>query len=123
VNVIRNFMDIEGKMVSIKRCMSLLNIEQEAADPIISQETMVQQHAEWPEEGRVEFEDVVLRYRPETEVVLNRLNFEVRAGEKIGIVGRTGAGKSTICLSMSRIIELSEGRIKIDGIEIAHLPL
>lgn len=84
---------------------------------------MVREHADWPEAGRVQFEEVVLRYRPETDIVLNRLNFEVGAGQKIGIVGRTGAGKSTICLSMSRIIELSEGRIKIDGIDIAHLPL
>jgi ABC-type multidrug transport system fused ATPase/permease subunit len=48
----------------------------------------------------------VLRYRPKTEIVLKNLTFEVKAGEKIGVVGRTGAGKSTICLSLSRIVEI-----------------
>lgn len=59
-----------------------------------------------------------LRYRPETEIVLNKLTFQVAEGEKIGVVGRTGAGKSTICLSISRIVEIFEGKIVIDGINI-----
>jgi len=52
---------------------------------------------------------VSLKYRPNTEQVLHNLSFLVPKGEKVGVVGRTGAGKSTICLSMSRIIELAEG--------------
>jgi ATP-binding cassette, subfamily C (CFTR/MRP), member 1 len=55
--------------------------------------------------------------------VLHRLKFEVAKGEKIGVVGRTGAGKSTICLSISRIVEIFEGKIEIDGINIQDLPL
>jgi ATP-binding cassette subfamily C (CFTR/MRP) protein 1 len=47
-----------------------------------------------------------LNYRPDTEIVLNGLNFEVKGGEKIGIVGRTGAGKSTIALAITRIVEI-----------------
>jgi len=62
---------------------------------------------------------VHLRYRPETDQVLNDLSFEVEGGKKIGIVGRTGAGKSTMCLVMSRILELSEGVVEIDGIPSA----
>lgn len=55
-----------------------------------------------------------MRYRPTTEVVLDKLTFMACPGEKIGVVGRTGAGKSTICLSLSRIVEIVGGTIKID---------
>ena len=59
-----------------------------------------------------------MKYRPNTEVVLNNISFKVRSGEKIGIVGRTGAGKSTISLALSRIVEIEEGEITIDGLDI-----
>jgi ABC-type multidrug transport system fused ATPase/permease subunit len=58
-----------------------------------------------------------------TEIVLNNLTFKALPGEKIGVVGRTGAGKSTICLSLSRIVEIIEGTIKIDGIDIRQVDL
>jgi ABC-type multidrug transport system fused ATPase/permease subunit len=77
----------------------------------------------WPENGHVEFEDVHLKYRPTTEVVLHGLSFDVQPGEKIGIVGRTGAGKSTITLAMSRIVEIFKGKISIDGVDIQNISL
>lgn len=64
-----------------------------------------------------------MKYRPTTETVLRNLTFEIKAGEKIGVVGRTGAGKSTICLSLSRIVEIAGGRILVDGLDIASLPI
>ena len=64
-----------------------------------------------------------LKYRPTTETVLHQLSFNVQKGEKIGVVGRTGAGKSTICLSISRIVEIFEGKIEIDGVNIQDIPL
>lgn len=69
------------------------------------------------------FKNVSLRYRPTTEIVLNNLSFDVEKAEKIGVVGRTGAGKSTICLAISRIVEIFKGQILIDGIDIHKLPL
>lgn len=66
---------------------------------------------------------MTLKYRPTTEIVLNNLTFGVRPGEKIGVVGRTGAGKSTICMSLSRIVEIVQGQIKVDGVDIKDLPL
>lgn len=63
----------------------------------------------WPETGALEFRDVIMRYRPDTETVLNGLKFKINAGEKVGIVGRTGAGKSTLALCISRIAELEQG--------------
>jgi len=64
-----------------------------------------------------------LKYRPTTEIVLNNLSFDVLPKEKIGIVGRTGSGKSTICISISRIVELLSGKILIDGIDISKVNL
>ena len=64
-----------------------------------------------------------MRYRPTTDIVLNKLTFKASQGEKIGVVGRTGAGKSTICLSISRIVEISEGQILIDGVDISKVEL
>jgi ABC-type multidrug transport system fused ATPase/permease subunit len=78
---------------------------------------------QWPEEGKIVFDNVNLRYRPNTEIILRDLSFEVKPREKIGVVGRTGAGKSTICLSLSRIVEIASGTINIDGVNISDLPL
>ena len=64
-----------------------------------------------------------LRYRPNTETVLKDLSFEVQPGFKVGVVGRTGAGKSTISLTLTRIVEIFDGQILIDGLDIQKLPL
>lgn len=66
---------------------------------------------------------MTLKYRPTTDPVLRNLSFTVPAGMKVGVVGRTGAGKSTICISLSRIVELFGGSIEIDGIDIAKIDL
>jgi ABC-type multidrug transport system fused ATPase/permease subunit len=71
----------------------------------------------------VEFLDVSVRYRPTTEIVFSNLNFSVQSGAKIGVVGRTGAGKSTLGLCISRILELCAGKIIIDGIDISKIDL
>jgi len=73
--------------------------------------------------GKIEFRDVRLRYRPNTETVLNSLSFEAEPGMKIGVVGRTGAGKSTLALTLSRILEIESGEILIDGINIRNVGL
>ena len=78
---------------------------------------------EWPEHGKVEFKNIALRYRPKTDLVLKDLSFTVEPGMKVGVVGRTGAGKSTICLALSRIVELESGLIEIDGVNIGDLDL
>jgi len=64
-----------------------------------------------------------MRYRPTTDLVLKGLNFEIKAGDKVGIVGRTGAGKSTLGLTLLRIIEAESGKILIDGEDISKIEL
>ena len=71
--------------------------------------------ADWPAEGAVEFKDVVMRYRPGLPLVLKGLSMHINGGEKIGVVGRTGAGKSTLMLALFRIVELVSGSITVDG--------
>lgn len=78
---------------------------------------------QWPSQGQIEFKDVELRYRPNTEVVLRKLNFKVSPGEKVGVVGRTGAGKSTLSMALTRIVELMGGKIEIDGVDISKLDI
>jgi len=66
---------------------------------------------------------VELRYRPNTDLVLKGLNFKIDGGSKVGIVGRTGAGKSTISLAISRIVEIEKGAILIDEIDSKSITL
>lgn len=68
----------------------------------------------WPQGGAIEFRSVSLRYRPNLPNVLHGISMSIQSGEKIGIVGRTGAGKSSITLALLRIVEF-EGLISIDG--------
>jgi ABC-type multidrug transport system fused ATPase/permease subunit len=85
-----------------------LDVTQEA---IIGDDTEIIERKGWPESGEIAFNKVEMKYRPDTEVVLHGLDFKIEAGEKIGIVGRTGAGKSTISVTLSRIVELLSGSI------------
>ncbi|KAK6376355.1 uncharacterized protein PV06_06088 [Exophiala oligosperma] len=77
----------------------------------------------WPPAGAISFNKVEMRYRPELPLVLKGLDFQVRGGERIGIVGRTGAGKSSIMSALFRLTELTSGQIKIDDIDISTVGL
>lgn len=77
----------------------------------------------WPEKGEIEFDQVKMRYRAGLPLVLQGFHLHVAAGERIGIVGRTGAGKSSIMSTLFRMVELTEGQIRIDGINIAEVGL
>ncbi|KAM7339623.1 hypothetical protein ACRRTK_000238 [Alexandromys fortis] len=77
----------------------------------------------WSHSGRVEFRNYCLRYREDLDLVLKNINITIEGGEKVGIVGRTGAGKSSLTLCLFRINESSEGEIIIDGVNIAKIGL
>lgn len=77
----------------------------------------------WPESGEVNFEHYETRYREGLEVVLHDVTCKIQPGEKVGIVGRTGAGKSSLTLSLFRIIEATSGSIFIDGEDISKIGL
>jgi len=77
----------------------------------------------WPTKGEIVFDHVQMRYRAGLPLVLQDLNMHVQGGEKIGVVGRTGAGKSSIMSTLFRLVELSGGSITIDGVDIAKIGL
>lgn len=73
--------------------------------------------------GFIEFENVKLKYRPDLDFVLKGVSLKILPREKIGVVGRTGAGKSSLMLALFRLVESAEGSIKIDGIDISKIGL
>jgi ABC-type multidrug transport system fused ATPase/permease subunit len=77
----------------------------------------------WPSAGVIEFKNVVMRYRPELPPVLHGLSVKIRSMEKVGIVGRTGAGKSSMINTLFRIVEVEQGHILIDGLDIEGMGL
>ncbi|XP_066905600.1 multidrug resistance-associated protein 1 [Halyomorpha halys] len=111
--------EVENNIVAVERIKEYTNTPQEAAWEI----TPSQVGPDWPQEGKVEFINYKVRYREGLELVLKGIDLAIKGGEKIGIVGRTGAGKSSITLCLFRIIESAEGQILIDGIDISKLGL
>ena len=118
--LVRQIAELENDMNSVERIIHYAkNLEQEPAHEIPE----TKPKASWPAEGRVEIKDVVLRYRPELPDVLRGLTMDVAPGEKIGIVGRTGAGKSSIMTALYRLVELTAGSILIDGVDVSTIGL
>ncbi|XP_034128594.1 multidrug resistance-associated protein 1 isoform X6 [Drosophila guanche] len=118
--LVRMSSDIETNIVSVERIKEYGETKQEAAWEL-EQDKNKPQH--WPEEGRVEFQNFQVRYREGLDLVLRGVSFNITGGEKVGIVGRTGAGKSSLTLALFRIIEAAGGRIMIDGVDIAGMGL
>jgi ABC-type multidrug transport system fused ATPase/permease subunit len=79
--------------------------------------------AAWPYEGKVEFKDLYVGYAPDLPPVLKGLSFEAQPRERVGIVGRTGAGKSSLTLALFQFIRASSGTITIDGLDISKINL
>jgi ATP-binding cassette subfamily C (CFTR/MRP) protein 1 len=112
--------DLENEMNAVERLDHYANNLAIEAPDIIPE---CRPSTSWPSAGCIRFEDVQLRYRPELPLVLQGLSFEIRPGEKVGIVGRTGAGKSSIMVGLFRMVELSGGRILIDDVDISTIGL
>ena len=112
---------VEQNMISMERCLKYTEIEGEK--PSIQDNDIILERNNWPSEGIIKFHNYYVKYRPNTEIVLKNLNFEIKSKEKIGIVGRTGSGKSTICLCLFRILEPLEGTIYIDNVDIRNIGL
>uniref|UniRef100_A0A7M4EPW4 ABC-type glutathione-S-conjugate transporter n=1 Tax=Crocodylus porosus TaxID=8502 RepID=A0A7M4EPW4_CROPO len=110
--MVRSWTEIENNVVSVERVKEYSTTPKE-----------VSQSQAWPTEGRIEFRNYSLQYRPNLELALKNITITIRGQEKIGIAGRTGAGKSTLAVGLLRLVEAAEGEISIDGINIAHIGL
>jgi ATP-binding cassette subfamily C (CFTR/MRP) protein 1 len=108
-------------MVSVERCHQLSLTEGELPRSRFKDEDLKKRN--WPEKGKIEFDSYQMRYRENTEIVLKGVNGKIKSCEKVGIVGRTGSGKSSICLSLFRLIEPHYGHILIDGVDIEEVGL
>ena len=113
---IRHYTNLELDMNAAERIIEYSNLPTESldgADP----------PAAWPSEGRLEVNDLVVGYAPDLPPVLKGLTFSVERNERVGVVGRTGAGKSSLTLALFRFLEAREGSIHIDGLDISKIKL
>lgn len=118
--LIRTITQVENEMNSVERmCHYAYDLPEEK--PYLISETTP--HPEWPQHGAIKFENVSLAYREGLPLVLKKLTMDIKPSEKIGICGRTGAGKSSIMTALYRLSEMSEGKIEIDGVDISSLGL
>ena len=119
--LVRMLCDLETNSVAIERILEYSDNPQEADVEIPEREQQLPE--KWPEHGAISFQDFAARYRPGLDLVLKGVDMDIGAGEKVGICGRTGAGKSSLTLALFRIVEAAGGRIRIDGHDISELGL
>lgn len=117
--LIRVHSSLEMAMNSVERVEEYSKLEQEPPAIIPGHRPP----ENWPTQGRVQVVDLTLKYAPELPDVLKRISFNIEANEKIGIVGRTGAGKSTLSMAFFRILPFVEGKIIIDDVDISTIGL
>ncbi|KAG7207731.1 hypothetical protein KM043_009345 [Ampulex compressa] len=115
----RQSAELENQMTSVERILEYSKVDSE---PALESKPDKKPKEEWPQEGKVEFKGVFMRYAPLEPPVLKNLNFAIQPREKIGIVGRTGAGKSSLISAIFRLADL-EGVIEIDGIDVSEIGL
>lgn len=117
--IVRQTVEVETNIVSVERCLEYARLPSEAADVLHKRRPK----ANWPSRGAVEFKKYSTRYRPGLDLVLKDISLDIKAKEKIGVVGRTGAGKSSLTLALFRIIEPASGNITIDELNTSTIGL
>jgi len=117
--LVRMSTEAETQLVSVERVMQYAKIDTEAPASIL--QTLPPRT--WPQDGAIEFKNLTLRYRPDLDLVLRGITISIMPQEKVGVVGRTGAGKSSLMLALFRLVEAEGGSVEIDGINIATLGL
>uniref|UniRef100_A0A8C5H1L3 ABC-type glutathione-S-conjugate transporter n=1 Tax=Gouania willdenowi TaxID=441366 RepID=A0A8C5H1L3_GOUWI len=117
--IVRSWTDVENNIVSVERVNEYAETVKEASWTIDGSSLP----SAWPHKGAIEFQDYGLQYRKGLELALKGISLQIHEREKVGIVGRTGAGKSSLALGIFRILEAAKGNIFIDGINIADIGL
>ncbi|KAJ2889159.1 hypothetical protein FB639_000105 [Coemansia asiatica] len=116
---IRLYTEVENMMIQLERMVEYSHLPSEAPGIIKN----CRPEESWPSQGMVEFKNYSSRYRENLDLVLKNISFCVLPNQKIGIVGRTGAGKSSISLALFRVIEAAGGQILVDGEDISRYGL
>ena len=117
--LVRMTADVETNIVGVERIMEYAELPLEA--PWITEEKRPEPN--WPEKGDVVLKNVGIRYRDGLDLVIHGINCRMEGGQKIGIVGRTGAGKSSLTVALFRIVETAMGSIEIDNLDISKIGL
>ncbi|KAH8673993.1 metal resistance protein YCF1 [Xylariales sp. PMI_506] len=117
--IVRQTVEVETNIVSVERVLEYARLPSEAPEIIPNHRPPVA----WPANGAVQFQNLSTRYRPGLDLVLKNISLDIKSHEKIGVVGRTGAGKSSLTLSLFRLIEPDTGNISIDGLNTSTIGL
>ncbi|KAA0724210.1 ATP-binding cassette sub-family C member 8 [Triplophysa tibetana] len=118
--MVRNLADMEVQLGAVKRIKALLKTEPENYEGLLSAYHVPEG---WPQQGEIQIQNLSVRYDSTLKPVLKNVNAHIRPGQKVGICGRTGSGKSSFSLAFFRMVDTFEGQIIIDDIDIAKLPL
>lgn len=117
-------------VIWLLRSYSHVELDMNATERIVEYSNIVMENqsghdapAAWPTEGKLEVEDLVVSYAPDLPPVLKGLSFSVARNQRVGVVGRTGAGKSSLTLALFRFLEASSGSILVDGVDISKIKL
>ncbi|CAN8022372.1 unnamed protein product [Ixodes persulcatus] len=117
--MVRMSCEFETNIVAVERIMEYTRSPTEAAWEVPESKPAL----DWPMGGQVQFADYSTRYREGMDLVIKDITVSINAGEKVGVVGRTGAGKSSLMLSLFRIVEPAKGTIFIDGVDVTKIGL
>jgi len=117
---VQGIAESEASMTSLERVLAMTEVPQEEDAKTARPEPV---DAAWPRSGDLTFDAVNLRYRPGLPLSLDGLTFTLKSGQRCGVVGRTGAGKSTLAAALFRLVELESGKIMFDGVDISKIGL
>ncbi|KAK7428905.1 ATP-binding cassette glutathione S-conjugate transporter ycf1 [Neonectria magnoliae] len=117
--IVRQTVEVETNIVSVERVLEYAALPSEAPEIIADRRPAVS----WPAKGEVDFVNYSTRYREGLDLVLKNVNLDIKSHEKIGVVGRTGAGKSSLTLALFRLIEPALGHIGIDDVDTSTIGL
>lgn len=117
--IVRQTVEVETNIVSVERVLEYARLPSEAPEIIASNRPPIS----WPADGALSFKDFSTRYREGLDLVLKNINIAIKSREKIGVVGRTGAGKSSLTLALFRIIEPAAGFVSIDDLNTSTIGL
>ncbi|BCS29844.1 ATP-binding cassette glutathione S-conjugate transporter YCF1 [Aspergillus puulaauensis] len=117
--IVRQTVEVETNIVSVERVLEYASLPSEAPEVIFKNRPAIG----WPAQGAVSFKNYSTRYREGLDLVLKDVDLDIKPHEKIGVVGRTGAGKSSLTLALFRIIEATNGGISIDNLDVSTIGL